>query len=189
MAYVAPTVRSVGDAVTAADYNILVNNDINLRALANVQSVILTTPVTIQATTAAYTFYDFTGLSVSITPTSNTSKILVTCNVFAATAASTNTFYRLVRDSTAIGVGTGSLGSRTAVTAENQQQISDTNSVGSLSFSVYDSPATTSATTYKIQIAHNGGTAAIYGNRTWADVDAGYTGRGASSIIVQEIPA
>ena len=30
MAYVAPTVRSVGDAVTAADYNILANNDIDL---------------------------------------------------------------------------------------------------------------------------------------------------------------
>ena len=30
MAYVAPTVRSVGDAVTAADYNIMANNDIDL---------------------------------------------------------------------------------------------------------------------------------------------------------------
>ena len=189
MAYVTPGTVAAGDVATAAAWNVLVGNDISLRALANVQSVILTTPVTIQATTVAYTYYDFTGLSVSITPTSDTSKILVTCNVFAATPANTNTFYRLVRDSTAIGVGTGSLGSRTAVTAENQQQVADTNSVGSLSFSVYDSPATTSATTYKIQIAQNGGTGAIYGNRTWADVNAGYTGRGASSIIVQEIPA
>ena len=31
MAYVAPTVRSVGDAVTAADYNIMANNAISFR--------------------------------------------------------------------------------------------------------------------------------------------------------------
>ena len=42
MAYVAPTIRSVGDAVTAADYNIMANDVINLRALANVQQTVLT---------------------------------------------------------------------------------------------------------------------------------------------------
>ena len=35
MAYVAPTVRSVGDAVTAADYNIMANNDIDFRSYSN----------------------------------------------------------------------------------------------------------------------------------------------------------
>ena len=34
MAYTAPTVRSVGDAVTAADYNIMANNDIQIATMA-----------------------------------------------------------------------------------------------------------------------------------------------------------
>ena len=34
MAYVAPTVRSAGDAVTAADYNIMANNDIQIATMA-----------------------------------------------------------------------------------------------------------------------------------------------------------
>ena len=35
MAYVAPTAVSVGDAVTAAGYNVLVNNDIDFRSYSN----------------------------------------------------------------------------------------------------------------------------------------------------------
>ena len=35
MAYVAPTTRSVGDAVTAADYNIMANDVIDLRSYSN----------------------------------------------------------------------------------------------------------------------------------------------------------
>ena len=34
MAYVAPTTRSVGDAVTVADYNIMANNDIQIATMA-----------------------------------------------------------------------------------------------------------------------------------------------------------
>ena len=188
MAYVAPTVRSVGDAVTAADYNIMANDIIYLRALANVQSVHNSTSQTLTSSSTVYTFYTFPSLSVSITPTFNTSKILIMSNFFVSVGSSRNAIIRFMRDSTAIGVGTGSVGSRTPSSAEFTQQIADTNSAMSGHFSFLDSPATTSAITYTLQVADNGGGTPIYGNRTINDVDAGYTARGATSIIVKEIP-
>jgi hypothetical protein len=90
---------------------------------------------------------------------------------------------RLVRDSTAIYVGT-TAGSRQAVSSANM-----TTGNGNIQLQdsgVYlDSPATTSAVTYKLQVITDTGT--FYINRTSNDSDNVYTGRGVSSITVQEI--
>ena len=52
------------------------------------------------------TFEDISGLSVSITPTTTTNNILVSYKVaMASTKGLYNTFIRIVRDSTAIGIG------------------------------------------------------------------------------------
>ena len=189
MAYVAPSTVTAGTSpITAAAHNIIVNDIINLRALANVQSVHNSTPQTLTASSTLYTFYTFPSLSVSITPTFNTSKILIMSNFFVSVGSARNAIIRFMRDSTAIGVGTGSVGSRSPASAEFTQQIADTNSGMSGHFSFLDSPATTSAITYTLQVADNGGGTPIYGNRTINDTDAGYTVRGATSIIVKEIP-
>jgi len=52
-----------------------------------------------------------------------------------------------------------------------------------------DSPATTSATTYKIQIYNNNGSGTIYINRSQDDTNASNFPRGVSSITVMEIAA
>jgi hypothetical protein len=149
-----------------------------------VKQVVSTTKVDVFSTSGTYnSWIDITGLSVSITPTSATSKVLV---LFQTMGASTsNGWVRLVRDSTAISVGTTS-GSRQAVSSGNMTtgnaaiQIQDSG--------VYlDSPATTSATTYKVQVITDTGT--FYINQSTSDADNVYRGRGVSSITVMEIAA
>ena len=133
-------------------------------------------------TTATYT--DITGLSVSITPTATSSKVLVSANITAyAQTNSTQGFIRLVRDSTAIGVGTAA-GSRVQATAP----VSFTNTYHSLStgLSFLDSPSTTSATTYKLQIRDEAGSS-MYVNRSQLDNDSYNGGRYISTITVMEI--
>jgi hypothetical protein len=90
---------------------------------------------------------------------------------------------RLVRNSTPIAIGDVA-GSRTQTTtcswATGSNNTSDMQSMNFL-----DSPATTSATTYKLQIFSFGGTQGI--NRNVRDDDAAYEPRGVSTITVMEI--
>jgi hypothetical protein len=123
------------------------------------------------ATTSSSSTYADTGLSVSITPSSATSKVLVLVNGTCGRSnanASQGVGLKLVRNSTDI------------------QQIHelDTYTGGSLRFETtfsaayLDSPATTSATTYKIQLAAYANAASVWVN-DW----------GVSTIIVMEIGA
>ena len=191
MAYVAPTVRSVGDAVTAADYNIMANDVIDTRAvLVNLKSTSLTTPTT-TTISAGGNYYDISGLSVSITPTSATSKIMIWGQVSAGLAADNIFTFRFVRDSTVVGVGT-SVSSRIAASAGSYYGAAV---MGGLSnqwavpMQFLDSPATTSATTYKIQTSSNASSQIVYINRSYNDTDAIGQFRGVSTITVMEVPA
>jgi len=123
------------------------------------------------------TYTDITGLSVSITPSSATSKILVCFNIGACGTGSTgDLLFRLVRNSTAIAIGGGTYPSTVAIrTLANE--LTNTPSMTFL-----DSPSTTSATTYKVQ----GASAYLFGvNRRTADT----TFITASTITVMEIAA
>ena len=138
------------------------------------------------------TFTDVTGLSVSITPTSTSSKIFITANV---NISGSNRYGALifVRDSTAIGIGDAD-GSRTRVAVSSHRNTSATNDhhiMHNSSTSFLDSPNTTSATTYKIQIANTyaAGGYTVYINRGSTDSDANYAHRGASTITVMEVSA
>ena len=127
-----------------------------------------------------------TGLSASITPTSATSKILVMVSLGGVSGNNTSFKAKLVRDSTSIYVGDAA-GSRPQASA--QGQTSNDYSVQSMTFSYLDSPATTSATTYKVQFGGNGSTT-VYLNRTARDSNsANEDARTASSIILMEIAA
>ena len=134
-------------------------------------------------------FVDISGLSVSITPTSSSNKIFVmfSCNVSQSTTATVHT--RLVRGSTAILVGDGAGSNRFGSSAALRGAADPYNhEMGNLSGTFLDSPATTSATTYKLQAtlgsSYNG---TLYVNRTKLDPDEDYAPRGASSITVMEI--
>lgn len=132
--------------------------------------------------TATYT--DITGLSVSITPSATSSKILVTANVTAnAQNGTTQGFLRLVRGSTAIGVGDAA---STRPQATSPLPFVNAYSAVSSSFTFLDSPNTTSSTTYKLQARDEIGNA-VYINRSQNDTDNYAGGRYISTITVMEI--
>jgi len=113
----------------------------------------------------ANTWTDVTGISVSITPTSSTSKVLVTCDWSAGmdTATTPDIMARLMRGTTAIALGnTGGTDYVTAmpISGTQGQYTTFNNSVTYL-----DSPATTSATTYKLQM------------RNWSNTTTWYVGQ------------
>ena len=145
--------------------------------VAQVLSTTLTTPFTSTSTSMVI----ITGLSVSITPTLNTSKILVLANVNGSNDVAVELMYmQLQRDSTAIGVGTGG----TANYGSQLYNNGGTNPINSGGMSVLDAPATTSAITYAVY-AKNAAAATFYINRTKGDAN----NRVASTITVMEILA
>ena len=147
---------------------------------------VVSTTKTDTFSTSSTTFVDVTGYSVSITPTSVTSKILVICNITATAAGAVFSVQgRLVRGSTPIAIGDAA-GSRTQASYmwEGAQEANF-----GISTTYLDSPATTSSTTYKIQIRTNNGAYTTYVNRATTDVDSSAYARTASTITVMEIAA
>ena len=100
-------------------------------------------------TSTSATFAD-TNLSASITPSSATSKVLVLVaqNGGAKFSADTSLSAKLVRGATDLV---------TFATSAGNTDNSNSNYFGTCSVNYLDSPATTSATTYKTQYANNGG--------------------------------
>lgn len=141
-------------------------------------------------TTLSTTYVDITGFSVSITPTSATNKILVMYNmeIGGANATDANHVYlQLYRGATAIFIA-DTAGSRSSATS-----VVNTPTIGTMyaaTTSFLDSPATTSATTYKVQIRTSNGSYTACVNRSGRDNnDPAYDGRAVSSITVMEIVA
>ena len=131
--------------------------------------------------TTSTTFTDITGMSVSITPSSSSSKILVF--VYLNDSNSANfTMHKLLRGSTDIFLG-DSAGSRIQVTAG---AMTDNNRLRTTNFQYLDSPSTTSATTYKVQMRVNTSETG-YINRSSADPDGVPYMRSASAITVMEV--
>jgi len=137
-------------------------------------------------TSTSTSFADVTGLSVSITPSSASSKVLVLYNVSGSQAVAAQIARsRLMRDSTEINIGDAA-STRARGTSDPfsvAAQIIGTTIAGSY----LDSPATTSATTYKFQVATSGGT--VYVNRSEDDSDSTIRSRTVSTITVMEIGA
>jgi hypothetical protein len=135
-----PAAFTVGQVLTSADMNLL-------RGATRVLQVVRGGYAT-QTINATSTFAD-TGLTATITPTSNTSTILVMvdqngCGKLAGNSGSA-LYLRLLR-------GVSSLGNFTADAAYTGTSID--NYCGSVSFAYSDAPATTSATTYKTQFSN-----------------------------------
>jgi hypothetical protein len=131
-----------------------------------------------------------TGVSVAITPTSASNKVLVVAQITGGqTTNGVGSFYQVMRDATAIGIGDAA-STRQRVTSgflgdtSGQAQESLTNTV--LVF--LDSPNTTSSTTYSVDVSHGrAGTETVYINRAQNDPDQTYIARGASTITVFEV--
>ena len=113
-------------------------------------------------TTTSTTFVDATGLSVSITPTLSTSKILIMSSPTFQSYAGASSLYaggswQLLRGSTSIATDDFAWltisGGPTGVLANFPTSIH-----------CVDSPATTSATTYKVQFLRSSSAANVYAN-------------------------
>jgi hypothetical protein len=110
------------------------------------------------------TFTDITGLSASITPSSSSSKIFCDARIYYSIgtgSGSTTIKTNFVRGSTTIAQPTGSSTTHqaTMMSWTNDPYMLNTN------MNFLDSPATTSATTYKVQVAGDQTAATIYVNR------------------------
>ena len=133
-------------------------------------------------TTTSTSFVDITGITLSITPTLVTSKVLVSFVLQIGVNTGWHANFRLMRDSTPIAIG-DSYGSRKQSTGDVGYNISMLN-VGTSQF--LDAPATTSAITYKVQWAtETSGT--IYLNRGHGYTDNANFGTGISTITAMEI--
>ena len=152
-----------------------------------VLQVLSTTKTDTFSASTSNTYSDITGLSVTITPSSSTSKVLVLVSLVGSAPAAGTALIQLFRGSTAICLGTAS-GSRPAVTTTVDTD-GRSNALMTASINFLDSPATTSATTYKLAMntGDTGGTAYI--NRSVVDGDDIYNGRYPSTITVMEISA
>jgi hypothetical protein len=149
---------------------------------------VVSTTKTDTFTTTSTSYVDVTGYSVTITPSSASSKILIMYDINVNTDPATHDGRsQLVRGSTAIKIGDAS-GSQPQVTI---QKVSANyyNDLTGQSGTFLDSPATTSATTYKIQVQKFGGAGGdiLCVNRT--ELDDTTRPRGACTITVMEIGA
>lgn len=131
-AFVANTV------LTAAEQNAL-------RGAFRVLQVVTATTSTVQSSSST-TFVDATGLSVSITPQSSTNKILVTYTTIGHKTAGdlNNTLaLRFVRGATTLDTWSANFYTNSTLMQ-----------TAPVCINYMDSPATTSATTYKVQFAN-----------------------------------
>jgi hypothetical protein len=132
-------------------------------------------------TTSSTTAIDVTGLSVSITPTSASSKILVLSQIWGTGTADTGFYINLVRDSTNLSISTAGSSINTTISS----YFGNENFWSVLPIMFLDSPATTSSRTYKIQIFTSNGSTSVAINKR---VNSAFVG-GSSSITVMEIAA
>jgi hypothetical protein len=136
-------------------------------------------------TSAATSYTDLTGITVDITPSATSSKVLVLCSLTLAASVGGGPELKLLRDSTDLGLGDTD-GNRARVTTAFS--ISATSRIVSVPMIYLDSPSSTSALTYKVQ-GFGWNTNTIYVNRTEDDADEAYRQRGSSSITVMEVLA
>jgi len=131
--------------------------------------------------TASTTYTDLTGLSVSLTPTNSSNKVLILASVVVGLSATNHVNLVAVRDSTVIVQG-DTAGSRiraTATATPTTAYVMTPNTVMAI-----DSPGDTSAHTYKLQMSVTGGTG--YVNRSSTDTDSATYSRSMSTIIALE---
>ena len=166
MAVTAAGTPYVESSDNVADYpgvSLALANHIDATAgkVLQVVSAISTTPFT----TTSSTFVDVTDVSLSITPSATTSKVFVIVTGVAGNSDTNKlTFLNLVRDSTPIAQSTGGVTNSSLAVYTNS-------AVGNSGFAqhIVDSPNTTSATTYKLQIKSSGGTAMVGRNASSAN--------------------
>ena len=135
------------------------------------------------------------GLSAAITPTASSHKILIHATIWSGGQNDGYPFFRLLRDSTEIGSGTGNSGSNNV----NAFAGGFFTAIGSMVYRQHclnrhflDSPSSVSEVTYKIQGKNAyvaGGAGVVYVNRSENDGDNLFAGCCQSELVLMEIVA
>ena len=148
--------------------------------------VIQTVKTDTTSQSSANTFYDISGISVTITPSSSSNKILIIPDLALGSnhMQSYHLVWRLLRGSTAIGVSTSASIADLAGTGGMHEGGANAYFFGT-SKMFLDSPSTTSATTYKCQWSAYDSNATLYLNRRGSNTGPG----GISTITAMEVAA
>jgi hypothetical protein len=137
---------------------------------------------------------DITGLTIDITPSSASNKILIDYRVNAhAPNGALRVMIHLMRGSSDIYIGDQDSGQNNQIRCSNHM-ISGNDGVGGarstdLNGQFLDSPSTTSATTYKLQLHARTSGNTYYINRGSYSSNDAYVGRQPSHITVMEVSA
>ena len=158
--------------------------------ILQVKNAIKTDTASNSSTTPA----DISGLSISITPSSSSNKILFRGYVSLGTQLNGSGILKIFRDSTEIGKSTADStaanNSTAAIKILNAGSTTTTgrNQIWQVQFEVLDTPNTTSAVTYKCQFAEIHINATIYVNRSYSGTSSDKHGV-ISSITAMEVAA
>ena len=146
---------------------------------------VVSTSTTNQFSTTSNSLTNCTPMTVNITPSATSSKVLVLVNMTVGGTADNRAGIALQRGSTDIFQGADS-SSRQGVTTGTPT--SEDNSVYNVAFQYLDSPSSTSELTYHIQVsAQTAGSETFYLNRSGNQSDDQRTKECASSITVMEV--
>jgi hypothetical protein len=156
----------------------------------------VSTPLTSVFSTsiATGTWADLTGLSLTITPSTATSKILLIAHVSGSVGVSASNVgmrFRFMRGATGIGLGDAA-GSRTPGSFGGLGSGDANEHESNITYSglFLDSPATASAVTYNIQVGHRSITSeTILINRSRGETDTARFDRNISTLTAIEVAA
>jgi len=147
--------------------------------------VVSTTLSTVTSTTSD-TFSDISGLAVSITPSATSSKVLVFVNLSLGSQATYSAQLRLMRDSTAICIGTDSgIGGSQPQATFHQKGWSDT-AIVNQGMNFLDSPSSTSSISYNVEWRETENTT-LYLNRMYTTSNSVSYPWVASTITAMEV--
>ena len=161
--------------------------------IAGIGSNVVQTVKTDTFTTSSGSFVDVTGLTVTITPTSATSKIYIAFTLpmtFVSGSVDRSGQFSLFRGSTNLVVPDSPGGRTAALSGVNINGLTRASSQLPLhSGQFLDSPATTSATTYSVRVRSSDSATLVYVNRTSGDVDNAGSERAIATITAIEVAA
>jgi hypothetical protein len=152
---------------------------------------VISTHFTDRVSSTSATPADVSGFSATITPSLTSSKILVMVTVFFGGSNSSYAYTLCQRQisggaTTSIGLGTGATGSQTNIFVGRRMDVIQDYGESSINF--LDTPNTTSAITYQMQLANPYGTT-VYINRQDSAGNFAYISFPSSTITLLEIGA
>ena len=139
------------------------------------------------STNTGASYVDITGMSITITPSSSSNKILIIPSLNFIGAQSHRHGFRIRRNSTSINQADQAGNRRSVCSGQGNPPTTVHNNHYCTPF--LDSPSTTSAVTYKLQVIGEGSNTNIYVNRTEHDGDSSDKFRFASSMLALEVAA